>query len=193
MSLGRQYLFDEAHARHVAKLSLSLFDQLHELHGLAPEDRRILLATALLHDIGQHISYSKHHKHSQYLILHSEIPGISPSELPLVALVARYHRRAEPRPSHFLYRDMDESDRTRVERLAAILRVADSLDREHLQLVHGVDAQPQEDRLELRLDKEGRILLEQWALRKKGRLFARVFGLEPFVTFDLAEDSGSTD
>ncbi|MCY3598568.1 MAG: Ppx/GppA phosphatase family protein [Gemmatimonadetes bacterium] len=185
LTLGRRYLFDEDHGRHVASLALSLFDQLAEVHGLEPRDRRILLAGAILHDIGQHISYAKHHKHSLYLILHSEIPGIAPNELPLVALVARYHRRAEPRRSHYLYRDLGPPDRERVERLAALLRIADSLDREHLQRVQSIDARVHEDRLELRLERRGSLLLEQWALRKKGKLFARIFGLEPYVTFDL--------
>ncbi len=189
LSLGRRYLFDEAHGEHVAMLAVSLFDQLLDVHQLAPDDRRVLLAGALLHDIGQHISYSKHHKHSLYLILHSEIPGIAPDELPLVALVARYHRRAEPREDQFLYRDMSPRDRKRVERMAAILRLADSLDREHLQRVHSVEARIHDDRLELHLDKDGRLLLEQWALRKKGKLFARVFGLEPYVTFELSQDA----
>ncbi|MYC87437.1 MAG: Ppx/GppA family phosphatase [Gemmatimonadales bacterium] len=186
LTLGRRYLFDEDHGRHVASLALSLFDQLTEVHGLEPRDRRILLAGAILHDIGQHISYAKHHKHSLYLILHSEIPGIAPNELPLVALVARYHRRAEPRPSHYLYRDLGPPDRERVERLAALLRIADSLDREHLRRVKSVEARVHEHRLELRLERRGSVLLEQWALRKKGKLFARIFGLEPYVTFDLA-------
>ena len=189
LTLGRRYLFDEDHGRHVAFLAVSLFDQLAALHGLEARDRRILLAGAMLHDIGQHISYAKHHKHSLYLILHSEIPGIAPDELPLVALVARYHRRAEPRDGHFLYRDMNPSDRRRVEKLAALLRIADSLDREHLQRVHSVEARPHEDRLELRLERSGSLLLEQWALRKKGKLFARIFGLDPYVTFDLTSGS----
>lgn len=185
LTLGRRYLFDEDHGRHVAFLAVSLFDQLADLHGLEPRDRRILLAGALLHDIGQHISYAKHHKHSLYLIRHSEIPGIAPDELPLVALVARYHRRAEPRDHHYVYRDMGRADQRRIEKLAALLRIADSLDREHLQRVHGVEARPHEDRLELRLERSGSLILEQWALRKKGKLFARIFGLEPYVTFDL--------
>ena len=185
LTLGRRYLFDEDHGRHVGALALSLFDQLSEIHGLEPRDRRILLAGAILHDIGQHISYAKHHKHSLYLIHHSEIPGIAPNELPLVALVARYHRRAEPRRGHYLFCDLSPPDRSRVERLAALLRIADSLDREHLQRVHSVEARVHKRRLELRLERRGRLLLEQWALRKKGKLFARLFGLEPHVTFDL--------
>ena len=182
-TLGRRYLFDESHALHVADLALSLFDQLSAVHGLDETDRVLLIACAVLHDIGQHISYRKHHKHSLYLILHSEIPGISPSELPLVALVARYHRRAEPSEDHYLFGALDAADRARVERIAAILRVADSLDREHLQRVGGVEARPGPETVELRLLGDGPFHLEQWALRKKGRFFTRVFGRD-LVTAD---------
>ena len=178
LTLGRRYLFDEEHARHVTSLATSLFWQLEDLHGLDPDDLRILMAGALLHDIGQHISYHRHHKHSLYLILHSEIPGISPSELPLVALVARYHRRADPKEEHYLYGDLPPEDRERVRRLAALLRVADALDREHLQRVTSVNAEVRDGVLDLRLSGEGTLLLEQWALERKGRFFDRVFGLE---------------
>jgi len=116
--------------------------------------------------------------------VHSEIPGISPSELPLVALVARYHRRADPQGDHYLYADLSESARERVKRLSALLRVADSLDREHLQRVRSVDARLDGGGLELRLSGEGPLLLEQWALKKKGSLFGRVFGIEPSVRLE---------
>ncbi len=182
LTLGRRYLFDEAHARHVTGLAIELFDQLEELHRLDAGDRKLLIAGSILHDIGQHISYRKHHKHSLYLILHSEIPGISPSELPLVALIARYHRRAEPRADHYLFRDLSREDRLRIERLAAILRVADSLDREHLQRVQGVTATLGPEGLELELSGGGPFLLEQWALRHKGSFFSSVFGVEPSVS-----------
>lgn len=187
LTLGRRYLFDEPHAQHVTRLAVALFDQLADLHELDPDDRRILIAGATLHDIGQHISYRKHHKHSLYLIVHSEIPGISPSELPLVALVARYHRRAHPKEDHYLYEELDEPERIRVQRLSAILRVADALDREHLQRVSAVDARVEDDRLALRLSGEGSLLLEQWALKQKGSLFGRVFGIEPAVRLEDRE------
>ena len=107
--------------------------------------------------------------------------------------MARYHRRAEPSEEHYLFAEMDTAARTRVERLSALLRLADSLDREHLQRVHAVEARVEDERLRLHLEKDGRVLLEQWALRKKGKLFARVFGLDPYVTFDLAEDGVAED
>src|SRR5688572_16053883 len=103
LALGRRYRFDEAHGQQVARLALSLFDQLDKLHGLGANDRKVLLAAALLHDIGQIIGYRRHHKHSMYLILNSELPGLADEDVPIVALIARYHRRAEPADDHEIW------------------------------------------------------------------------------------------
>lgn len=181
VALGRRYRFDEAHGRHVARLALSLFDQLVELHELPEEDRRILLGAALLHDIGQYVSYRKHHKHSLYLILNGQLSVFSPPEIPLVALVARYHRRAAPKDEHFLWSDLPKADRDRVLKLAALLRVADALDREHLQQVSSVTASVRKDRVVLTVEARGELLLEQWAMQKKGSLFERAFGRLPYI------------
>ncbi|MDT8341613.1 MAG: Ppx/GppA phosphatase family protein [Longimicrobiales bacterium] len=179
LALGRRFQFDELHARHVTRLALMLYDQLRPLHELVEGDRRILVAAAVLHDVGLFVSYRKHHKHSLYLIHNSEIPGLSREDRVLAALVARYHRRAEPKDEHFLFLDLDSGDRHRVRKLAALLRVADALDREHQQKVSGVAARVEGRRLVLELDGRGELLLELWALRKKGRMFRSVFGLEP--------------
>lgn len=176
LALGRRFQFDETHARHVARLALSLFDQLQALHGLEEADRRVLLVAAVLHDVGQFISYRKHHKHSLYLIHNSEVPNVSAAELELVALVARYHRRAEPKDEHFLYTSLGEPERLRVRRLASLLRVADALDREHLQRVESVRTLVDDDEVVVEVEGRGDLLLEQWALRKKARMFTHVFG-----------------
>ena len=178
VALGRRYRFDEAHGQQVARLALSLFDQLTELHRLAAIDRKILLGAALLHDIGQVISYCRHHKHSLYLILNSELPGLGDEDIPLVALVARYHRRAEPSEGHELWATVKEEDRDRVRKLASILRVADALDREHLQRVERVAARINADHVALDLTGRGDLLLEQWAIRRKARMFRSTFDLD---------------
>jgi exopolyphosphatase/guanosine-5'-triphosphate,3'-diphosphate pyrophosphatase len=178
LALGQRFQFDELHGRHVARLALSLFDQLEDLHGLDEEDRRVLLVAATLHDVGQFISYRRHHKHSLYLIYHSDVPGLSRSQRIIAALVARYHRRAEPQNSHFLYKELRGSARVRVRRLASILRLADALDREHLQRVPSVKALVEDGVLYLEMDGRGDLLLEHWSLRKKSSMFTTVFGME---------------
>jgi exopolyphosphatase/guanosine-5'-triphosphate,3'-diphosphate pyrophosphatase len=192
LALGRRFRFDEAHGRHVARLALSLFDQLRGLHGLDDADRRILLGAAVLHDVGLFVSYRKHHKHSLYLIHNSELPNFSPDEIPLVALVARYHRRAEPKEEHFLFETLKEKERRRVRRMSALLRVADALDREHLQRVQDVRAHLRDGDLVIQvLEGRGDLLLEQWALRKKARMFHSVFGAQVrLATLEPSLESG---
>ncbi len=140
VSTGRRYHFDEAHARQVCKLALALFEQLQQLHGLAPEDHRILMVAALLHDIGAYISYKKHHKHSLYLIAQSELPGFSAAEMLMAANIGRYHRKNTPQPGHEQFARLTKSQRLRVVKLASLLRIADALDRDHAQSVKHLEA-----------------------------------------------------
>jgi exopolyphosphatase / guanosine-5'-triphosphate,3'-diphosphate pyrophosphatase len=175
--LGRRFMFDEAHAVHVAALAMSIFEQTQALHGLTRDDRRILLAAALLHDIGAYIAYRRHHKHSQYIIAESELPGFTPGEIQMVANVSRYHRKGEPSEQHPAFMALSAAERERVVRLSALLRVADALDREHLQRVQRVHAELHDEALRLRLESRSDVLLERWALQRKSALFHRAFGV----------------
>jgi exopolyphosphatase/guanosine-5'-triphosphate,3'-diphosphate pyrophosphatase len=176
LTLGRRFQFDENHGQQVARLSLLLFDQLRELHGLGNRERNILMAGALLHDIGQYVSYQRHHKHSMYLIANSELPGMSPEDLRMVAALARYHRRSEPKLSHSEFEAMSVQDREAICKLAALLRVADALDREHIDRVATLSARWEDVGLVLELETRGSLTLEEWALRRKGKMFKSVYG-----------------
>jgi len=178
LALGRRYMFEEPHATHVAALAVSLFDQLGELHGLASADRRALLAASLLHDVGAYVSYKRHHKHSFYLISESDLAGFSPPEIQVVANVARYHRKGEPAGDHESYAALPKAAQQRVRKLAALLRLADALDREHGQRVQAVRATVGDRVVTLTLAGEGDMLLERWALRRKAALFEGVFERE---------------
>lgn len=178
VALGRRFSFDESHGVHVARLAENLFDELTPIHELNSDDRDILLAAAVLHDIGQRIGYKKHHKHSYYLISQSELPGFPKEKVELVANVARYHRKAEPDPSHVAFSALEEDDQERVTRLAAMLRLADALDREHSQKVRNVRVSPSADGVSLVLEGEGDMSLERWAVERKSALFEKVFRRE---------------
>src|SRR5262249_40908462 len=134
-ALGRKHRFDRAHGRHVATLALRLFDALSDEHGLGPRERLLVEVAALLHDIGIYVSLRAHHKHSQYILAASQIYGLSNEETAIVSNIARYHRRGLPQKSHLPYVALDRGDRLVVNKLAAILRVANALDAEHLQKV----------------------------------------------------------
>ncbi len=186
VSLGRRFMFDEAHARQVARLALLLFDRLEKLHGLGPRDRHLLHAAALLHDIGNFVAVKKHHKHSLYLISRSELPGLTLDENLLVANVARYHRKGHPQPHHAEYMRLSPSDRVRVDQLASLLRIADALDRQHLQRVHEVEVGVRGLELRMEIAGEGDLLLERWAVGQKKGLFEETYGLT--VTVAPASD-----
>lgn len=177
LALGRRYFFDEAHGLHVAHLAGALFDQLAQGLDLTPQDRRLLTAAAVLHDVGSYISFKRHHRHTWYVVSQSELPGFTPREMQVVALVARYHRKGLPKLRHDGYGAIPREERARVDRLAGLLRVADALDREHRQSVRHVWARSGEGAVELALEGEGELLLERWALKRKADLFERAFGL----------------
>jgi exopolyphosphatase/guanosine-5'-triphosphate,3'-diphosphate pyrophosphatase len=129
--LAERSSYEAPHSKHVRKLALELFDAIGARLGCDKSDRRILGDAALLHDIGYHINYDKHHKHSYHLIQHAELLGMTPAEQIAVANVARYHRGTEPKKKHLNFAALDDDWRDTVVRLAAILRVADGFDRGH--------------------------------------------------------------
>ncbi|MEI6666623.1 MAG: HD domain-containing protein [Acidobacteriota bacterium] len=180
-ALGEKYRYDADHARAVAVLATRLFDQFQESHGLSRRDRLLLEATALLHDIGLFIGLRAHHKHSQYLIAASEIFGLTSDDKEVIASVARYHRGALPQRSHLPYIALDRQDRVRVNKLAAMLRVANALDAEHAQKIRSFTARRDEDAWVLDVDGTGDLSLERIAAEARADLFLDVFGTRLLV------------
>jgi exopolyphosphatase / guanosine-5'-triphosphate,3'-diphosphate pyrophosphatase len=187
-ALGRKFLFDERHGEHVSLLGGSLFDQLMPVHGMCARERRLLVTAALLHDVGGFVSYKSHHKHSHYLIARAELAGFTSREMYLIGLIARYHRKSPPTTLHPEFSQLASADRERVRRCAAILRVADALDKEHSQKISGVRAVVKGRVLQIRGEGAHDVLLEQWALKKKDDLFREVFGLS--ISLDGEGEAG---
>ncbi len=179
--LGRKYHYDEEHANHVTKLSLSLFDSLMEEHGLDQHARLLLHISAILHDIGSFVNTSGHHKHSQYLVSNSEIFGLHRDDIIIVSNVLRYHRKSLPQPSHRSYISLSRKERVLVMKLAALLRVADALDRAHSQRISKFTIEQRETEVVLNCEYQGDISLERMALDYKGNLFEEVYGLKVVI------------
>lgn len=177
LNLGSKYNFDEAHACHVAMLATQLFEQLQSEHRLDSRYEVILHVAALLHEIGAYISNRAMHKHSMYLIRNSEIFGLGKRFLLLVALVARYHRRASPQPGHEGYATLNREERVAVAKMAALLRVAVALDESRSQRLHDFTCSVEDSRLVISIPREEDLSLEQLALKQNGSLFEEVFGL----------------
>jgi exopolyphosphatase/guanosine-5'-triphosphate,3'-diphosphate pyrophosphatase len=164
------------HARHVADLCLSMFDQTRGVHQLGDAQREWLEYAAILHDIGVHISYERHHRHSQYLIRNGGLRGFEPDEIAIIGLVARYHRQAQPKKSHEEYGALKGSVRRAVRTLAALLRLAEGLDRSHSQAVGSVDFVPRGDDYLVRLHAAGDVELELWAAQRHSAALEDVLG-----------------
>ena len=179
--LALRYQSDPRHGEHVARLCDHLFTELQGLHGMTKHDAMLLQVAAILHEVGTFVSPRAHHKHSEYIILNSEIFGLDRLDITMIALVARYHRHSGPRIDHPNYRDLETADRIRVSKLSAILRVADALERTHDQRVHEIVIRRDERRLRLMLPGLADAAVERLAMTSKGDLFEQVFGLEVVI------------
>jgi exopolyphosphatase/guanosine-5'-triphosphate,3'-diphosphate pyrophosphatase len=175
-ALGRRCSWDEAHARHVARLALQIFDDSHRLHRLGDDDRELLEYAALLHDIGEHVSVLAQHKHTSYLIQHGRLRGFAPDEVLALAALARYGGRGYPKSSHKPFGSLSPKRRDRVVKLAVILRLAAALDRGRAQMVDSVGVELSGGRLRLQLRSDRNCELEVWAASRQAPLLERVFG-----------------
>jgi exopolyphosphatase / guanosine-5'-triphosphate,3'-diphosphate pyrophosphatase len=186
--------YEVKHSEHVTKLALIIFDQMARLcpsKFWTTTRRELLEAAAILHDIGYYINYAKHHKHSHHLIVHSELAGFTSRELNVVGNIARYHRRSEPSKDHPAFASLELDDRRVVRRLAAILRIADGLDRTHAQAVQSITLERNRAKMRFILLGSAEPTVDIWGAERKSRLFRRVFGLKP--SFEWSGRANSTD
>ena len=164
------------HSQQVARLAMALFDHTRAIHGLTDRERELLEYASLLHDIGVHISYERHHKHSYYLITNGHLRGFEPEEIEVIALVARYHRQATPKRKHDGFGGLKRRTRRTVRTLAAILRLAESLDRSHSQIISGLELHDRGDDDLLQIRSTGDAELELWSAARHAAPFERLTG-----------------
>jgi exopolyphosphatase / guanosine-5'-triphosphate,3'-diphosphate pyrophosphatase len=178
-NLAHRFYTDIEHVHHVATLSLAMFDGLKAagLHDLADEERELLWAACVLHDIGTAIDYDDHHRHSQYLILNAGLPGFSPRELVLVGLIARYHRKGEPDAGQL--GDLREpGDAERLKLLCGVIRLAEQLERSRDRSIRAVEVWARNGAVELRAatSPDGDPSVPIWAARRNADLLAEALG-----------------
>jgi exopolyphosphatase/guanosine-5'-triphosphate,3'-diphosphate pyrophosphatase len=129
--LAGTYIDDLEHSNQETKLATQLFDELTSLHGLSNIERDWLEQAALLHDIGWVEGWKGHHKTSLRIILESQKLPFDQKERLIIGSIARYHRKSLPTLEHDHYAALQKSERVCVSKLAALLRIADGLDRTH--------------------------------------------------------------
>jgi exopolyphosphatase / guanosine-5'-triphosphate,3'-diphosphate pyrophosphatase len=177
-AIAEKYHVDLDHARNVAAVAVRLFDLFQADHGLAPRCRLLLRVAALLHEVGGFVSSRAHHKHAEYLIANSEIFGLNRNEITIVSQIARYHRRSVPKSSHPSYMALTRESRVIVNKLAALLRVADALIRGHRRREADIRFQRQGDELLVQMPAGPDLLLEERAVETKGGMLEDVYGVK---------------
>jgi exopolyphosphatase/guanosine-5'-triphosphate,3'-diphosphate pyrophosphatase len=173
-NLAHRFNTDPVHPRHVARLSLEMFDGLREagVHDYGGEERELLWGACLLHDIGTAIDYDDHHRHSHYLILHAGLPGFTPRELVLIGLIARYHRKGDPDASELGDLERDD-DQKRLELLCGVIRLAEQLERSRDQSVTGIGVSSANGAVTLEPHHDGGdTSVAIWAARRNADLLA---------------------
>ncbi len=193
VELGERCRWYQEHSEQVARLALSLFDQTRGLHQLGDRAREWLEFAGLLHDIGGHISYIGHHRHSYYLIHHGGLRGFESEEVEAIALMARSHRRGRPKKSNRQLSSLPPQARRAVRVGAALLRMAESLDRSHGQVVDQVELQAAGDRYRLVLRAHGPVELERWASARQAEPLERLLGKTVVIEAVDANHAEHTD
>ncbi len=179
LNLARKYHADERHGLQTAALARTIFGATAAQHRMGERELLLLEVASIVHDIGEYVEARGHHRHTYYLVTHSEIFGLSSMDLEIVANVARYHRRAGPQADHPAYASLPRAARLTVNRLSAILRVADALDKSHAQRIQDPRITIEGDELRLEIAGGEDLALERMSLDEKGGLFEEVFGLRP--------------
>ncbi|HVY24909.1 MAG TPA: Ppx/GppA phosphatase family protein [Polyangiaceae bacterium] len=176
VELMRKFHRDDPRELHIADLSLSLFDQTHELHNLGSAERELLEYASLLHGVGRHIDFENRERHARYIIRNSSLRGFTDDEIELLGLIALYHRGPRPKKNSRKLAKLPQRDAQSVIVLSAILRLAVALDRGHSQLVRRMHVEERKKELRIVIDGPGDLLLELWAGRGKLEPLAKALG-----------------
>jgi exopolyphosphatase/guanosine-5'-triphosphate,3'-diphosphate pyrophosphatase len=181
VNLARKYNADVAHGTHTATLSRAIFHATRAQHQMGEKEQLLLEVASIVHDIGGFVAARGHHRHTYYLLINSEVFGLSGMDLEIVANVARYHRKGGPQSDHPAYASLPRQARLAVNRLSAILRVADALDKGHTQRLADPKISVVGDELQIEVAGGEDVALERLALDAKSGLFEEVFGLRPVL------------
>lgn len=175
MELARRSNYDHQHTEWIVPTVLQIFDATHRLHRFAATERGLLECAAVLHDIGILISYTRHHRHSEYIIRNADLRGFTPEEIDLLALLARFHRKAEPSRQDFDCALMPKKEFETLRTLSAILRVADGMDRSHHQILKLRSLRRVGKKWRFEVEARDDAELEFWGAHRKASLFEKVF------------------
>ena len=192
VDLATRCRYPAEHSHRVALLAGQIFNQTAHLHGLGEAEAKLLQYAAILHDIGYHIGYSKHHKHGYYLVMSCDLHGFTGEERQLLAQLVRYHRRALPKIAHPEFAGLPPSRRRMVRHLTSILRIADGLDQSHFSNAVAVKCLSRKQDLKLIIETNAdpaAIDLDLYMAKRHARYFERLFHVETSFAVAAPADS----
>lgn len=185
-SIANQYGVNLKHGHHVRDIALKIFDATKNIHKLGIREREWLEASAILHDVGYHISVEQHHKHSYYIISHCIMPGFTTDEAEIIANIARYHRKSHPKKKHENFQRLSEEKQEVVKKLAGILRIAEGIDRRQIQAVRDCEVIQHNSQITIRLipaNNDTNIDVELWGAKRRKLLFEEATGIN--ISFEI--------
>ena len=177
-AIAERYNSSEKHYKHTYKFSNIIFDKMKKLHGLGSRDKLLLQTAAVLHDIGKYINNRDHHHYSYVIIRGTDIIGLSEQENMIVAFICLYHGDVTPKKTDPQYAGLRPGSRVLVSKLAAILRLADALDRSQMGKYSNINVKITDDEFIVTVITEKNIALEGWAFSEQGKFFEEVFGIK---------------
>jgi exopolyphosphatase/guanosine-5'-triphosphate,3'-diphosphate pyrophosphatase len=179
--IGAKYQHDTKHAAAVERFSLLLFDRLAKFHGLGRRERFLLKVACMLHDIGKFVCLRRHYFYSYRLIVSSDILGFSEEEKAVIANIAHYHSKGTPSNNDANYAFLTKEQKVVVAKLAALIRLADAIDRSHRQKVTDCDIAFKGDDMHILVSTREDISLEEWTFADKADFFQDVYGIKPIL------------
>lgn len=185
ISMTRQmalhYESDMEHTKNVEEMSLAIFDSIRKISGMTPRDRLLLQIAAILHDCGKFVNMMRGTDNSYFLILNTEIIGISEDEKRVIANAVRFNSSTEVPDYPAVASEMSHVDYVRMLKMAAILRLANGMDRSHLQRIRDVRVTIKDSELKIMANTIYDITLEQGMMESRARFFEQIYGLKPVL------------
>jgi exopolyphosphatase/guanosine-5'-triphosphate,3'-diphosphate pyrophosphatase len=184
LSAVEHYGIDSDHALKVRGSAMHLFSALRSIHGLPPEYAEWLSAAAMLYEVGDYVNRNGRHRHTYYIISHSEILGYTPEQRRIIAAIARYLGKSRPSSSDAPMKVLSSADRDHVPKASLLLRLARALNLSRSGAIRGMRVRPHDGKVDLNLITKPRstVDLELWAVEKEENYFREVFGRELSAT-----------
>lgn len=170
------------HVQNLEMTALAMFDATKKMHGMKERERLLLQMAVMLHDVGKYISFNNVADSSYNIIMSNEIIGLSHIEREMVALIARYNTVTLPSYDELVMESSLSAEQyLTVSELTAIVRLANALDRSHLQKIQAIRATLKERELQLSLTVNRDFTLEQGLCQQKLDFFNEVFSIQPVI------------